>query len=382
MKTIKKISFLLALTFVVQLFFLGGIFGSSTAWGNSTATIKIHGDAVIQEKNFTVDQLKSLREGRINATYTMQTLVEPHHGRYSGVNIYYLLNNLVGIKNNARSVKVVSVDGISVDFTIEEIKKNDYINSVDKSKLPIILAYAKDGHGLVKQRSDTGFSTAVGNDGGPIRLMVGQLHKGERNSPKCLKSIKEIIVTTKDKGTAFTDIGKFYSWAQEAIDSLAAKGIITGLGEGKFAPDKTLTRAEFATILVRSLDLPTSVKHEGKFKDVKGGEWYSTYVEAAASKGLIKGFPDGTFRPNQTINRQEMINVVIEAMGMKDEANKRTGSKITYRDKNKIPVWVKGHVELAEELNLLDNISVGYFNGERQVNRAEAAAVIYRMLNK
>ncbi|AOY76622.1 S-layer homology domain-containing protein [Clostridium formicaceticum] len=342
--------------------------------------IRISGDGVLQETSFTMEALKSITDGKVKKMYTMQTLVEPHSGEYEGVDLYDLLKNTVGLKEEASTVKIISSDGVSMDFTMEEVKKKDYVNDIDDSKLPIILAYEKEGHPLVVDKNSAGFLDKIGNDGGPLRLMVGQTVKGERNSPKCLKHVSEVIVTAEEKKIQFTDVGQFYIWAKDGIEALAEQGIIKGIGENKFAPEKQLTRAEFAVILVKALDLDVSEEFKGSFVDVFRNDWHAAYVEAAAKYGLIKGYPDGSFGPNKEVNRQEMTVMVIQAMGLKEEAKVREGKNITYRDKEKIPAWVIGSVEIAQEKGLLENIVVGYFNGEKPVNRAEAAVMVYRML--
>jgi hypothetical protein len=370
-----SILFIVFTTYVTAAFHKGSVYGSY-----SENTLTISGDGILQSKKFTVKELEEMKDGKIEAKYTMQTLVEPHHGKYTGIALDYILKEKVSLKSTAKQVKIISSDGASVAFSLEEVRKKDYINSIDNSKLQILLAYAKEGYPLVPEREDEGYEMKAGNDGGPLRLIVGQTVKGERNSPKCLKYVTEVVVSTTGVKPAFSDIGQFYSWAREAIEYLTEKEIISGISPEKFAPEQNLTRAQFATMLTKALNLKASNSFAGTFKDVSRSDWYATYVELAARQGLVSGYPEGTFKPNQIVNRQEMVVMVIKAIGMEEEAKRKTGRGISYRDNDKIPSWAIGSVEIAEEKGLMDNISVGLFNGTKVVSRADAAVVIYRML--
>jgi hypothetical protein len=265
-----------------------------------------------------------------------------------------------------------------MEFSLAEIMSASYINEADSSKLKVILAYGKNGYPLVSNKNSVGFKPDVSNDGGPLRLMVGQTIRGERNSPKCLQNVVQIMVSTKEKSVSFSDLGQFYSWAQDAINALAEDGVINGVAPGKFAPEKGLTRAEFAKILTLALKLEPGSQFTGRFKDVAQGAWYAPYVEIAGEKGLINGYEDGTFKPSGAVNRQEMTVMVIRAMGLENPANVKS-MLLTYKDNEKIPAWAAGSVAAATEKGLLENIAVGYFNGKSPVNRAEAAVVVYRM---
>lgn len=108
----------------------------------------------------------------------------------------------------------------------------------------------------------------------------------------------------------FADVPNGY-WAQSPIENTGTVGLVQGYPDGTFRPDRDLTRAELATLLVRAkgLQLPNR-QARVVFKDVKPGFWAAKYVEIAKMAGLIKGYPDGTFRPNNKITRVEGITVV------------------------------------------------------------------------
>lgn len=358
----------------------GGVVHESSPYGAYAKEIlSIKGDGIAKDSQFTVAEIEKMVEGSMKAKYTMMTLVEPHTDQYEGISLPYLLKQ-VGIKDTAKSVQVVCSDGVSMKFTIAEIMKQDYMNEVDNTKLTTILAYGKNDIPLVKDKTSEGYDKTVGNEGGPLRLMVGQTEKGERNSPKCLQNVVSIVVSAKEQGLQFNDLGNFYAWTEEAIYSLVDRGVLTGVGNGKFAPEQQVTRAQFAKMLVLSKKLTPATSPTGMFADVPKSAWYTPYVESAAKAGLIQGVGENRFNPDATINRNEIAVLAAKAMG-KDANQTATDDKPTYRDKDKIPSWAMGSVIACQEKDLFNNIAVGYFNGTGKINRAEAAVIIYRMEN-
>ena len=110
-------------------------------------------------------------------------------------------------------------------------------------------------------------------------------------------------------GKTFPDIAGHPN--QAAIEALAARGIINGMTDTTFAPDETMTRAQFATIVVRGLGLPEQTPQV--FDDVKAGDWFAPYVGSAYAYGIVKGESATRFDPNGTITRQEAAVMVARA---------------------------------------------------------------------
>lgn len=95
------------------------------------------------------------------------------------------------------------------------------------------------------------------------------------------------------------------------LELLTRYGMISGYEDGTFRPNNTISRAEFATLLSNALSLPAG--QPGAFSDVEEGAWYTPYVSALATRGFISGYEDGTFRPEDTITLEEMISVLASA---------------------------------------------------------------------
>ena len=113
---------------------------------------------------------------------------------------------------------------------------------------------------------------------------------------------KDVEITT-----TFTDVAAD-KWYAQAVNVLASMGIIKGVGEGQFAPERTITRAEFAAIATRF----ANASNEGglDFTDIGSDAWYYSAVLTAVNYGWINGYPDGSFKPNNTITRAEVVIVV------------------------------------------------------------------------
>ena len=124
-------------------------------------------------------------------------------------------------------------------------------------------------------------------------------------------------------------------WCNNAISTLSNMGIIDGFSDGTFRPYAKITRAQFAKIAVGFFET-TREDYQGYFTDVDIDAWYTEYVEAAASVGLIEGFNDGTFRPHTNITRAQACVIVNRALGRAPDEDRLLDEDemITWPDNN------------------------------------------------
>ncbi|MBY0013614.1 S-layer homology domain-containing protein [Paenibacillus typhae] len=178
----------------------------------------------------------------------------------------------------------------------------------------------------------------------------------------------------------FSDIANVQAWAGRQIQVVAAKGAIEGIGSGKFAPKSNVTRAEFAKMLIRALNLENSTATES-FSDVASTAWYAPYVAVAAEKGIITGRNASTFDPNATITRAEMATMISRAVKSLNPAATTDASALSkFSDAAKISASLKDGVAFAASNNLVIG-NAGKFNPNDTATRAEAAVIIYRTIN-
>lgn len=181
-------------------------------------------------------------------------------------------------------------------------------------------------------------------------------------------------------GITFGDIKN--SPNKAAIEALAAREIINGMNEAEFRPDATMTRAQYATIVVKALGL--TPKANGKFKDVAANAWYAAYVGTANAYGIVNGRSDTEFDPEGTITRQEAAVMTVRAAklcGLDTAVGDAAANNILcdYMDYRTIASWAKEAMAFCYDNELLDTSDM---NAEptREILRCEVAEMLYRML--
>ncbi len=181
-------------------------------------------------------------------------------------------------------------------------------------------------------------------------------------------------------GTTFPDIAG--ADCRNAVEELAARGIINGMGDGTFAPDKTMTRAEFAAIVTRGLGLK---EQPGEiFKDVPADKWYAGYIGTAYNYGIIKGRSADEFDPEGTITRQEAATMVARAAklcGMNTDLNEDAVRNVLalFDDYLTVAEWAKASLAFCYSSGIMDD-SVMEIVPLEEIKRAEIAQMIYNML--
>lgn len=171
---------------------------------------------------------------------------------------------------------------------------------------------------------------------------------------------------------------------QKEIEALTSRGIISGMDEDHFAPDATMTRAQFASIVVRALGLPQG--GETPFRDVKTGDWYWGAVGTAYSVGLVSGKTAQTFDPNGTITRQEAASMVERAAkrcGMDTAMDEYAIQNMLtqFGDYPSVANWARGSVAFCYSKNIM-NQNDWNIEPARNITRAEVAQMLYRLLER
>lgn len=148
-------------------------------------------------------------------------------------------------------------------------------------------------------------------------------------------------------------------WARHAIEVMAARNIATGTDEGLFAPNQILTRAEFAGMLDRLLNL--KMEETAVFTDVPEDAWYAVGVNAAAAAGIIGG-AGGAFRPLDSLSRQEMAVMIMRAYHLSNAGAAVTGATPAFQDAGRMGAWAQQAVNEAAALGLIEGQPGGCLN--------------------
>ncbi len=213
--------------------------------------------------------------------------------------------------------------------------------------------------------SNNNSSNNSSNTGGPAAPAPQQPKKPEDNKPQDNKMDKTSEIIGR-----FKDIAGH--WAQKAIVKAIEKGIFKGVTENSFAPERQMSRAEFITVLGRMSE-QTAMLREAPFKDIDTNAYYAQHVAWGAALGLMKGFEDGTFRPEAKITREQAA--VIFANYLKDKKLPEM-AMTTFADEESISSWAKAAVKKAAALGLLKGKDGGRFAPKDVLTRAEMAQIL------
>lgn len=167
---------------------------------------------------------------------------------------------------------------------------------------------------------------------------------------------------------------------QDAIEILAGKGIINGMGNGTFGPNQTMTRAQFCTIVVKALGL--TPKTNNLFTDVPAKEWYAGYVGAASDKGIVNGVGADKFNPNGTITRQEAATMVVRAAKQLElDTTVEDADEILFlfSDGTQVVSWAKDSTAFCYAEGILVQES-RYIQPSKAILRCEIAQMVYNLL--
>ncbi len=172
----------------------------------------------------------------------------------------------------------------------------------------------------------------------------------------------------------FKDV-KQDSFYEQPVNYLVGKKVVSGYGDNTFRPNQTITRAEVASMLSNMLQLHTSNLPSSPFRDVMDDKWYAKPIVALVSEGIVTGYEDRTFRPNQTISRAEMAKMLVESY--KDLHTIKNKPKIAFGD---VPrnQWYSKYVETLVESGVTTGTSPTTFSPNDRLTRAQAATFIYR----
>ncbi|MDP4152847.1 MAG: S-layer homology domain-containing protein [Bacillota bacterium] len=176
-------------------------------------------------------------------------------------------------------------------------------------------------------------------------------------------------------------------WAKDAVNDMGSRLVVNGVGNKNYDPDRSMTRAEFAAIIVRALGLPQFMG-DNSFTDVGSSDWFCGYIETAETYGIINGYGNGKFGPNDLITREQAMAMIARAMkvtGLKLDlsdgdvntilSKSSDGKDISDYAKESVAACLKTEVVFGEGENCL-------ITPKSNVTRAEVATIVQRLLKK
>lgn len=190
------------------------------------------------------------------------------------------------------------------------------------------------------------------------------------------------LITGAVSAKTFSDLPMNY-WAYPQIQTLSDDNIVIGYPEGTFMPDEPVTRAEFATMVVKALRQENCILNEiYYFYDVPQNYWAYDMIQKAQSFDLLKGIPGGNFMPDENIAKVDAVSMMIASVETRDisEAQAKNALKI-YKDAESIPSGAVINAGKAEILKVTAHHpeSPYLFDADKKITRAEVAVSLYNM---
>ncbi|WP_039838076.1 S-layer homology domain-containing protein, partial [Paenibacillus sonchi] len=168
-------------------------------------------------------------------------------------------------------------------------------------------------------------------------------------------------------------------------DDLGARLVVNGSGNGFFLPDRGITRAEFAAVLVRGLGLQAA-SGTSPSTDVSSSDWYSSAIQTASRHQLITGFEDGSFRPDDSITREQAMTMLAQAMQLTGLASEVSISPADlmkkFTDADQASAWALDSIAASLQAGLITGRSGTGLAPQSHVTRAEVAVLLQRLLQK
>nr|WP_128103704.1 MBG domain-containing protein [Paenibacillus sp. DCT19] len=241
--------------------------------------------------------------------------------------------------------------------------------------------YARFVEQRIRLGNVTGFDNASvvrwDEERGELRHVLARFTSENGETVAIIQNSGTGIYLVMERSVSFADMQNH--WGREDVEKLASKLIVQGRGSDRFEPNGRLTRAEATALLNRALGIFTS-SSVSTFSDVQG-QWYAVDVMTAYQSGHIAGYNDGTFRPNESITREELAVIITRALAfVGDNAYKQPARDWQPVDEDNISVWAKEAVNQAIRLNILNGDEQGHVRPHAATTRAEMAVMLSRML--
>ena len=200
-------------------------------------------------------------------------------------------------------------------------------------------------------------------------------------NPTLVKGLVEFTATTTNNSrqlavnSSFPDLNGH--WAATFIEAIYEKGLISGFPDGTFAPEAPITRAQYAAIIAKTFKL--SLRNQvSKFTDVKPDFWAASAIYRSAGMGFISGFPDYSFRPGQNLTKAQAIVSIVSGLKLKGG---NPNILTMYGDRAQIPSYATDAMAIATQKLLVVNYpQTEQLEPLRDINRAEVVALIYQAL--
>ena len=181
-----------------------------------------------------------------------------------------------------------------------------------------------------------------------------------------------------DVSDIFIDVAP-NAWYKDAVQYAYENGLMTGVSANEFAPDATTTRGMIVSMLARLEGVESA--NDAGFADVSD-EWYATAVNWAASVGVVNGYEDNTFRPNDAITREQLAAILMNYAAYKGQDVSARASLDAYSDAENVSTWATDTMQWAVAKGLLTGVTADTLQPQGAATRAQVAAILQRFLSE
>ncbi|CDZ75424.1 Hypothetical protein ING2D1G_1286 [Peptoniphilus sp. ING2-D1G] len=289
-------------------------------------------------------------EGLLKANYAQDSTIS---GSYDATDYGYIASGTV-ITSLPSTAKVISKVSDSSDFykagwwPNHDVIKGKAVAAVDKIEDSNVVLFAQD----LTNKAHTSHL---------FRLLANSIYAVNNDT----------FYDTAGVKTEMSDVSGH--WAEAAIRELISKNLINGYLDGTFKPDHNITRAEFIKILDGAFSLDSD--KESSFEDIKG-HWAKEYIDDAAGLGIINGYSEAVFAPDNNITREEMAKIMSGVLKLEEKG------ELSFTDKEKIADWATEFVQKAVKAEIIKGYEDNTFRPGNNATRAEAATMILRSMEK
>ncbi len=251
-------------------------------------------------------------------------------------------------------------------------------------ELTTFAAYVEKMIALPEGIDTSGVLTGVvlGEDGS-FHPVPTKIIRKENRYYASLNSLPNGTYTIVQHQASFHDMAGH--WAQETVNNLGSRLIVNGTDNGLYNPDREMTRAEFAAVLVRGLGLMPEAG-AAAYTDVAQTEWHNSAIRTAAAHGLVDGFGDGSFRPEERITREQAMVIIARAMevtGLEtDQPGDASSLLENFGDKEQISDWAADSLVSILQSGIAGGRTGQLLEPKAYVTRAEVAVMIEQLLRE
>jgi hypothetical protein len=366
---------------------------------NPTVTLPVSGgsDVVVGELNGQT--VKSMEQK--DATLEIKTDTVTYTLPASQINIddvSSLIGSQVALKDIKVSVKIAEPSADTVKIIESTASKNSYQLVVKPVEFEITCTSGSKTVEVSKFNGYVERTIAIPDGVDPTKITTGIV----LNADGTFRHVPTEVVTINGKYYAkinsltnstysviwnpveFKDVATH--WAKVAVNDMGSRMVVTGTGNGDYDPDRSITRAEFAAVVVRALGLAQGTVQSG-FSDISQEDWFNGYADTASDYGLIKGYTTAEYGPDDTITREQAMAILARAMELTGLKVSLTDSEIStllsgYSDGATVSDYAKKSVAMCIKSGVVTGTSATTLSPKEYVTRAEVAVMVERLLKE